>query len=193
MSAILKPRTRTVKLLQGDEYDRAMELQKAIETVALDEIRRRVGDSEAIGTAKATADFNEFMEAAEARGIQVTLTAMGRKAYRALLNEHPPRIVPTEDNPSAVHEDDAPLGFNIETFGDDLLMPCITSIQTPEGEWEEGDVAGFIDGLSDGQFNQLFNVALDLNAGQPIDPKVRGAFTVAQTSDETSSSPARLG
>lgn len=185
MSVTITPRTTVVTLLQGDDFDPIVENAEAVDKAARSVAPMRLGDT-TDEVSEATESFNEFMETANDRALKVRLTALGRKAYRSLLNEHPVRMVDSEDGP-VTHKDDANWGFNRETFGDALVPLCMGD---EFGTLEEREA--FLDSLADADFSKLYFAAINLNQGPGPDPKARLSSPRAPTSDETSSSPARL-
>lgn len=185
----LTPRTTTVVLFQGDDLDPLVEKAQAVEKAARDLTPRRLGDGpteDANSPVSVAAEsFNEFMDAANERAVKVTLTALRRKAFRALLNEHPPRTVQGDEVPET-HPDDIDAGFNTETFGDALVPACMSEeFGTLEQRVE------FVDNISDGDFAKLYNAALSLNKALGPDPKARISWPIEPISGGISTSPAR--
>ncbi|RNL66240.1 hypothetical protein EFK50_01030 [Nocardioides marmoriginsengisoli] len=203
----IKPRTTTVILFQGDDLDPMTEKAQAVEKAVKSAAPARVGDAEDPNLTKSTTSFDEFMDEATERAEKVTLTALARKAYRVLLNAHPPRMVENEDGPPTPHPEDAAKGFNRETFGDDLVPVSMHLGRI--GDDDEArkvildqvvertyvpptDIVELTDSVSDGDFSKLYAAAVNLNQSPGPDPKVRLSSHLAPTSDETSTSPARL-
>lgn len=210
MSTPLKTRTTMVVLFQGDDLDpitdRALEVQKVAQSTA----PRRLGDADT-PLADATRSFDDFMEDANGRAVKVGLGALPRKAYGSLRNEHPPRMVQTPEGGQDVHADDGH-GFNLDTFGDELVPLCIQAYwkvfdeqvqaavvagedppSTTAVRFEsDAAVSEFLDSLSDGDWSKVYSAAWMLNQSPGPDPKVRLSSHLAPTSDETSTSPARL-
>lgn len=173
----LKPRTTTVVLFEGDDYDalsRSLEdfASKAKQAVA------RIGDAdEAVEAQEA---YNALADEAEARARAITLQALPRKAYRALVGDNPPR---------EGDDGDLELGFNRDTMGDDLVPASIMGGQFPS----VADRDEFLDALADGDFEKLYVAAIGLNTSLGPDPKARLSSLRSPKSDETSSSPERAG
>ncbi len=186
MSLEIKRRTTTVLLFQGDDLDPIRDHADAVEKAVRSSGPARMGDELDPVISGTTQAFDEFLEAASERAVKVTLTAVGRRQYRDLLNAHPPRIQTNEDGANVAHPDDAGIGFNRQTFGDDLVPACMVDQGAPD------EVAAFLDELSDGDFSKLYSAAVTLNQSAGPDPKTRLSSLVAPTSDETSDSPARL-
>lgn len=177
MSTTLKPRTIDVLLMQGDDL--------AAQEKMLAELQRHIAGTAPTRAnaettlAEATRKYDEFMDAAVERGITLTVTAIPRRRYRALVADHPPR----PDN-----EADAEYGFNVDTFPDALVPECIAN-EFPS----IADRDALLDSLSDGQWNRVSSAAVAVNQGDILDPKARLSSAPASTSDETSESPDRLG
>lgn len=187
MSLTIKPNTTVVTLLQGDDLDPIVDRARSVEREVQQQIRR-VGDSEP-DVPPAVRDFDEFMDEANERAVKVRMTQLQpRSKYKTLRNEHPPRMVDGENGPTE-HPQDAPWGFNRETFGEALVPLCVDLDQFDS----ETARQEFLDNLSDGWFTKLYSAAVSLNQGAGPDTKVRLSSSLAQTSDETSDSPARLG
>lgn len=176
MSTTIKSRTTTVVLFQGDDLDPIEELRADVQEAAgLADGNRRLGDDP---VATAAQHYDEFVDEAVKRAVKVTLNAVGRKEFRALVEKHPPR----PDN-----EVDDGWGFNYETFADSLVPECFEGAisETPENN---PDVSSpnkrdaFLDALSDGDWSRLYSAALLLNQGSGPDPKARLSSRVAQTS-----------
>lgn len=187
MSLEIKPNTTTVLLFQGDDLDPMNEHAQAIEAAVKSAPVSRVGDG-ASPIHDSVHAFDEFMAAAVDRALKVRLTQMPRKQYRTLRNEHPARMRESEDGP-VVSPDDAPWGFNRDTFGD-ALVPLSVDMDQFDGETSRDE---FLDNLSDGWFNKLYSAAVTLNQSSgPTSPKAPLSLHLAPTSDETSTSPERL-
>jgi hypothetical protein len=181
----LTARTSVVPLFQGDDLDPLSDLLAAVEQAAI-KAPRRLGDDTSVQ--EATRAYDDFVEEALTRAVKVTIGALPRKQWRDLVIANPPR----EDN-----EGDQARGFNRETMGDAVVyyvdaMKGARTVVKVDPEPDEG-IAAFLDSLSDGDFSKLYSAAVQLNEGAGPDPKVRLSSRLAQTSDETSESPARLG
>lgn len=189
-------RTTVVTLLQGNDYDAVVDLKSDIERAARTGMTRRVGDADPM--TETVEAFDGFMDAAAERAMKVGLTALHRKEYRKLRNEHPPRMIDGPEGPTT-HPEDFANGFNEETFGDVIVAACMVEFATKSENPDEiptfGDrpaAEAFLDELSDGDFSQLYSAAVSLNQGVGPDPKVRLSSLLAPTSDGTSASPGRL-
>lgn len=151
-------RTETVTFLRGEDEAELRRLDaevgrtkpaKGAPPATLDE-----------GDAHATAieARQKFAAEAEGRGTTVVMRSVGRKTWRRLLSEHPPR----EGN-----DDDARFGANAETFGEAIVPVCMG---TPTFTTDE-DRDAFLDSLSEAQFGRLEVMAFRVNTSLGADPK----------------------
>jgi hypothetical protein len=120
------------------------------------------------------------------------MAAMPRKAYGALLVEHPPRDdvrAPDTTGPDGetipgevteTFEQDATFGFDVDGMSEPLVLGCLRAWDDdarPEDEPRQfdtdDDLVAFADDLSDAEFSRLFSAAVQLNRGGGPDPKVR--------------------
>lgn len=174
---ILKPQTKTVVLYQGDDLARIDELQEAVASA--------ISQGKPEGDASATMDeadpsqdaakaHDDFVTEAETRAVKIEVQVLGRRQWRSLVAEHPPRMetktVPGEgDEPAkvteVVHSDDATVGFNTESMADPLVAASVIGFDTSV------DRDSFIDGLSDRNFMKVYGAAVYLNCGVIADPK----------------------
>jgi hypothetical protein len=128
---VLKPRTTSVVIYQGDDLEQLAELNRAVRRAEAalprqpsregatacrrrDPVRR--GRARGVQTA-----YNAFVDEAAERAVVVTLTAIGRTRWRNLLAEHPPRTVHEVDGKAETIEDDQVYEVNTETFPMALL------------------------------------------------------------------------
>lgn len=170
-------RTDEVVLYSDADQHQIDALRRAIETAATSSPSPlRLGDDDDVVTA-ATA-YDEFVAEAAQRGTKVTLENMPGRKWRALVAEHPPR----EGN-----DDDAEWGFNVLTFADACVPPCVTGIDGQPATEDD------IDSLNDGDFSRVYAAVLRVNTGRGPNPKDSISATLRKTSPETSGSPARLG
>lgn len=182
----IKPRTTTVILFQGDDHDPIEALRAASEQSVTLAGPARLGDANVRDSMKA---YDEFIEGAIQRAVHVELKHVGRKRWRQLLEDHPPRDGVEEDKIN---------GFNTLTMGDELVPESVqdATSPTPENTPSIGSPAllgKFLDDLSDGDFSLLFSAAVDLNQKAGPDPKARLCSRLDQILSETSASPERLG
>lgn len=220
MTQHLKPRSTTVVLYQGDDMDRLADLKRAVdiaERVAQAKAEEtggsaaRFGDDEPTNAeaehalAKAQAAYDTFVDEAAERALSVQLRSIGRKRFRDLLLEHPPRKVPeTVDTPRRLaeaeaetvetgrmvdHPDDADWGVNTETFPEALLAfrsGGLVTIGQPNFD-SSADVESFInDELAEGDFEQLWVAAFMLNRSPSADPQSRRYSTGSPSTGATS-------
>lgn len=209
----LKPRTTTVVIYQGDDLSTLSELRTAA-TIAerkaqvdlnLAQARarldapRRAGDptpedpqvayDEAVKPSQDA--YDAFVDEAAERATVVTLQAIGRKGFRALMLEHPPRTTETVDEDGTkqekVHEDDAQWGVNTETFPDALLAYEEDDDRTLlEPEFESGKQRQkWLDRLAEGDFEKLWATAYQLNRAVGADPKASRFSPAPQSSTAT--------
>lgn len=201
MTAI-KPRTARVVIYQGDdlarlgEHDDAVtKAEAAVKRAEKDQTPRLLHQGDPVADANralddAKAERDAFAAEAEARGVAVVMHARPRKAWRKLMDEHPPRD-------REKHPEDYPIGpCNIETLPDVLLPEsicrdphCPTCSDEGQRSTIEGDLTEFLESLSDyDYYDRLFLQAFALNRGSAMaDPTQRLASGTSQTSDATSS------
>lgn len=164
----IAPRTSVVTIFQGDYLDRIRHLEQRHEAAleAENAATRRLSDG---AESNAIAEEHAALVAeAEASAINVTLKALGRKAWRELVALHPPR--PEVDSDIAV-------GVNEETFKDALIAVSIV-----EPELSEDD----LDAISDSDNDRLYYTAFGLNRAPASSPKALPASQKTTGSGETS-------
>lgn len=172
-------RTATVPLFSGEDWAKLRELRTAVEAAVTRGGQRRVGDESTDASAAADAHDTFLAEASERAEI-VELSQLPRSKWRALVAEHP--IRPDSDTDKA-------LGFNEETFGEDLVRAAITKPTFAKAD----DLEEWLDAVSDGDFQRLFNEAYRLNVDVGPDPKAGLSSRVAQIYDENSLLPGLSG
>ena len=203
----LTPRSAVHVIYQGDDMGRLADLRRAAdiaERLAEQDTgsAKRLGDTEAQAEVQAAQDaYDAFVDEAAERAVTVELKSIGRRRFRDLMAEHPPRKVaakPSEDDEDEVptdaevdHPDDAGFGVNIETFGEALLTyidaddPTIRTITAPDFAGRKA-VAAFIDDeLADGDFDSLWVTAYALNRQPSADPKASRFSAAPRSSTET--------
>lgn len=171
MSAI-QPRTATLTIYQGDDLARIDELHQAV-VRAENDATTRLGHEQPAGLAEAE-EHDEFVREAEQRAVKVVVKALGRRRWRELVGEHPPR----EGN-----EADEGLGVNDETFGDALVAASVIS-----PEMSDGEMTDFLDSLRDADFQRIYMQCFWLNRGQGEAPKASLASELTSRNAETSRS-----
>ncbi len=193
----IKPRGARVVIYQGDDLARLSEFDAAVTSaeLALRAAERAAKDDRPSGAVRlmhetpaaetavieateahetAVLERDLFAEEAEARGVVVVLTQLGRKEWRRLRNAHPPRDGNAEDEM---------FDCNVDSMPDEALpLSVVTAESTIEGDVEE-----FLDSLSSHDYYQrLFMTMLALNVGgATADPKRRIGSGGASTSNET--------
>lgn len=172
-----QPREATVTIYQGDYLDRLRHLEQrhkaALEAEAnTTRLNSDIPESVAIRT-----EYDAIKAEADETALDLSLFALGRKVWRGLVAEHPPR----KDNDS----DDA-MGVNEETFKD-ALVPL--ALQYPDEHDRSGDEQigeDELDRLSDIDFDRLYYSAFALNRAPATAPKAL-ASPWSPKNDETSS------
>lgn len=166
---MIEARTSVVTIYTGDYLDRIRHLEAKAEAAreAADGGPRRMGEiPEYVRLAE---EHDALVAEAEERALHVKLRALGRREWKRLLDEHPPR----KDN-----EDDAALGVNEDTFKE-ALVPA--SIVEPADLTEDD-----LDALSAIDFDRLYLAAFGLNRAPGGDPKANLVSRMSTPSDETS-------
>lgn len=105
--------------------------------------------------------------------------ALSRRAYRALVAEHPARQDVDDDGNKKVNADDESLGFNVTTFFEALLRIALIDPELDDTAWEQ-----LLDALTDRQFDELAGAAWLLNRTEVDIP-----FSRAGSTKNRSSSP----
>jgi hypothetical protein len=185
MTISITPRTTTVTLYQGEDYDEFQRLREAVQVAAEQAGSRRLADEDPVRVAARA--FDEFVQGpAKDRGVTLSVTAVPRRGvtgFRALLVKHPPR----DEN-----DVDKRYGFNFETMSDDLVPASLPVEQF--GSIADRDA--FLDTLSDADWNRLYDAAITVNQGGAPDPLVSLAARLVSsddpTSEEKSKQPQRL-
>lgn len=182
----IQPRRATVVIYQGDDLARLDDLDTAVERQqrAADAAAKATGAPRTLGDpgpsstalAEAQKARDTFAADAELRGVRVVLQAVPRRTWRQLMRDHGPR-------PDV--SDDEVFGVNMDDFPDALLPLSVVAADSTI----EGDVAEFLDSLSDyDYYDRLFVQAFALNRGAAVaDPTQRLLSASSQTSAATSS------
>lgn len=207
MTQHLKPRSTTVVIYQGDDMERLAELNRRV-LIAKRNAEQRTGterrgdDDQSVTDAEAA--YDTFVDEAAARALEIELHHIGRRRFRDLILEHPPRVVPRkvdaertvgEETPAQAtgpaeveHEDDEGWHINTETFSRALLCYRdneIVTIARPEFATKT-DIERFIDDdLADGDYDGLWQAAYFLNRSPSSDPKVLRSTLDSPSTDET--------
>lgn len=168
---ILKPRTATVTLFQGDDLAEIATLRDEVERVGnLVKDPLLLGEIDPV-LAAATA-HDAFVEEARGRALTVTLTALSRIEWRDLTRAHEKREESAED---------ARLSVNMDTFPAELLVASMVKSGTGEHE-----ARALIDQIRDADYNMMFSAAWSLNRADVADPKAGLASAVTRVSDAMS-------
>ena len=173
---LLKPRTVSVTIYQGDDLERLAELHRAVvraEARAVEAARgpRRAGDEIPNADAEKAA-YNTFVDEAAERAVEVRLRAIGSTRFADLMLAHPPRMVDGEDGKKP-HEDDEQFGVNTLTFPKALLSYREDGVATVlEPEVSAEDLREFLDEeCTEGDVEKLWTAAYFLNRTPGADPK----------------------
>lgn len=200
----LKPTTVPVLLYHGDDMEQMTHLLRALDLAQRREkvagANARAGDdSESVVAAQAA--YDEFVDAAAERALDVRLQVIGREFFRDLIRAHPPRMVESEPDADGKtkmveHAEDAGTGVNMETFPLALLTfrhveedpddgTILTATIAKPDFKSQAQVTRFVNReLSDGWFDDLFTAAYEMNRSGVGNPK---AFTAGSTSGSRSS------
>jgi hypothetical protein len=138
-----------------------------------DEAESAREDQNALDSGSEAAELAGQLEALRTQMKEHTYTfrvrALSRRAYRAMVAAHPPRKDVEADGTEKVHEADS-LGFNVETFFDDLLHSAIVDPVLDDSTWQL-----LLDRLTDRQFEELAMAAWLLNRQEVDIPFSRAA------------------
>ena len=181
-------RTETVPIFQGDDA--------AAIAAALADVNRATA-MEAVGARRlnevspaqeAAEHYDEVVAEALPRAVTAMVRALGRKQYRQLRAEHPPR----EDD-----EGDEEAGYNREALHDALLEyydpeTGETTVIAPTFGSKQTLVA-WLDDLSDGNFVQLAMAAVRVNEGGSPSPKASLASQIGRMFNAISPQPDTSG
>lgn len=95
--------------------------------------------------------------------VRLHIKGLTRGEYRRLLVEHAPR----DGDPL-----DRQLGYNADTFGDAMILACIVRTESLDGETVENQWAEWADGMTNGQWEEVFRACLSLtNDPAPVFPR----------------------
>lgn len=174
-SPTVSVRTARIPLYQGDDLALIESLRGDLERAkATAGGLLRVGDTNATVDAAKAALLAAYDDA-KPRAVWVTVKALGRRNWRSLIDEHPPRDGNREDH-------DVYGGVaNISTLADPLVVASIIEPEFPTPL----DRDEFLDRLSDADFTSIFRAAFALNRVPGGDPKDLLAYEQIPVSDET--------
>lgn len=166
----IKRRTETVWLYQGDDREEIARLQQAVDDAQRPRtanLRYGGGDESAEARTAAVEAYNAFVAAARERAVKVVLSALGRRQWRALTAEHPPR-----DGDAHKDADSEAGGVNSDTFPDALLNAHDPNPTMVEPTFESvAERTGWLDELSDADYGRLYSTAYLINRASGSDPK----------------------
>lgn len=168
-----KPAERTVQLcLRGDLVAEFEELERRLEaarkSAAADDSLASGGEVVAISQ-----QIEQLRERMQAATKTFRLRALPRKKYRGMVAAHPPR----RDEDGKLHELDAMVAVNLETFLDPLVRACLVEPKLTEQQMDR-----LLDEvLSDRQFDELANAAWALNRHDVAVPTSRAASRILET------------
>ena len=181
--SILKPRTVSIPIYQGDDAERLAELRMAVAVAERQATQaqggpRRGGDPSPSEDVKAAQDaYDAFVDEAAERAAEVVVRHIGSRRFRELVAGHPPRMVKDAEGNDVVHDDDTDYDVNIETFPRALLTFAeagedgIRTIVSPEFKSRKALEDFLDDELSDGILTQIFVTAYWHNRSGATDPK----------------------
>ena len=198
--SLLKPRTASFVLYQGDDMARLSELYRALkraeESAAQSGEDARAGDDEPSVVRERQSGYDEFVDEAAERAVTVTVQFIGRRRHRDLMAEHPPRMVKVPGEPvdlgrgeslaterEEMHEDDVQFGVNADTFPMALMTyvdPDNAEVRTlaePEFDSPTALVDFLEDEVSEDDFYTWWTTAYYLNTVQSADPKAARSST----------------
>lgn len=194
--SILKPRTATIPIYQGDDSERLAELRMAVaiaeRQAAQSSGPRRGGDPAPDEDVKAAqAAYDAFVDEASERAVEVVVQAIGRRRFRDLVAAHPARMVKGEDGKETTHDDDLAYEVNVETFKPALLAFAepgedgVRTIVAPaEAVKSPSALRDFLDDdITDGDYDKIFEIAYWINRAPGSDPKeLRFSPSTSETS-----------
>jgi len=164
-----EPRTSVVTIYQGDYLDRIRHIERkyaaAVEAEKVAPTALAVDGSEVAALA---AEHESLVKKADETAVDIKIVALGRKVWRALVAEHPPR----DGN-----KDDLSVGVNEEAFRDPLVAASIVSPELTDDD---------LDQLSDVDHERLYMSCWALNRLAATAPKARLDSQPNRKNDETS-------
>lgn len=175
-----RPRTRKVRVFQGDDEAALDELRDQIaearRTATKGDTARRMGQSSDLE--RLVEEYNARLAAAEAESVEFLFTALSRPRWKALVEAHPP----TEGD-----EAQEATGVNEDTFAPALVVESV--LTRPPGDEDERptreELEEFVDCLSSGQLDHLYGIAFTLNRMAGASPKSLSVTELTTSSDAT--------
>ena len=173
--------TASITLLTGDWPDRLNHLWNAAQAAKDDEVTLLAGEEHPYDVL--AAEYAEAKASAEAAGLRVVIKAVGRREWRALKGNHPPR---TEGDADAI-KGDRLAGVNTETVEDDLTHVSLVEpadkacahdqrmsnvgCSSENPCTQRADYDRWADDLSEGEFQTILRRAWELANVAQFDPK----------------------
>lgn len=195
--SLLKPRTATIPIYQGDDAETLSMLHMKVQIAErnAEEARQsgsasRHGDDPLAEVAKAKAEYNDFLDDAAERAVMVRIESIGKRRFRNLLAAHPARKVKNAKGEDVDHDDDFEYGVHSETFPLALLTFAeagtegVRTIVEPEFKSSKALQDFLDDEVTDGDFERLWQNAYWLNRAPGSDPKaLRYSLSTNETSE----------
>ncbi len=184
----IKRRYKDVVVFQGDDAAAVENARRVYNEEATNTTRAALREGDASPLVEAAQALDAARDAGLANAVTVTVQQLGRKTYRRLKAQCPPR----DDD-----KNDEQAGYNTEAFAELVLefIDPVTgerSIVNPPFD-SQADLVDWLDDQSDGTFEDLFWAAIEVNEGHNPDPKASATSHVEKVSAATSKSPARIG
>lgn len=166
---------RSVQLcLRGDLQARFEDLEDALEAAQQEPHTESLASSSRGSAVQVAREIEALRGEMLASTLSVTLRALPHREYRSLVAKHPAR----RDEDGHMIPDDVGLGLNEETFPSALILACWV-----EPAITESKIRTIIDEkLSNRQFLQLAEAAIEANRGDVDIPFSSAASKVIQTS-----------
>ena len=174
----ITPRTAEVVIYQGDDLAKLRELYQVTE---MEDIKApaRKNDPVADAVKEAAKAYDAFVDEAAERAIAVTIQQVGRRRWRQVRDECPPR----KDD-----EADQIIGYDRDALGE-ILVPESIIAPVFNSTTERAD---FLDMLSEADWERLVTAVIDVNTTAVGNPKgIKLESLIDQESDESSKPPAR--
>jgi hypothetical protein len=176
----IQPRTAVITIYGGDYLDRIRHLERLAEAAKDDaEDQGPRINSDVPEYLELARQHDDLVREAEASALHVRVRALGRREWKALVAEHPPRVAGKDGATEDQAKSDALSGVNDETFKDALVA---ASVIEPEGITPED-----LDQLADIDYDRIYLRSFALNRGAAPDPKASLVSRLTQKNDETSS------
>jgi hypothetical protein len=148
-----------------------------VAALAVEEARLHEDAGEA-RVAELIIERDRLKEAVDAETVELTLTAIGRKAYDALLDGHPPTDEQNAEHMAEHGGRTAP--YNGDTFPVALVHASLTvghggavhvvggEVACEGGEFSYGDVVEWFDEWNGAELMELFAVAMEVNSTRRV-------------------------